>query len=167
MLARYITLLRRAPRGMRQRHALFWAVSVTAVVAMVWALSLPSLMKPLPSGDVLADAKEQTRPLGSLWSQARKQIASLMSTFSASSTPTDTIGGAASTTESVAVYGAGALATTTIVLSPEDIQKAQAKANILYRPTSTPAMTATSTTAAPQVVLIATTSRAVTVGGEE
>lgn len=166
MFARYITLLRRAPKGMRQRHALFWAVSVTAVVAIVWALSLPSLMKPLPSGDVLADAKEQTRPLGSLWSQARKQMASLMSTFSTSSTSTDTASEVASTTESLVTYGAGASATTTIVLSPEDIQKAQARANILYRPTSTPVVGAT-TTGAHQVVLIATTSRATTAGSEE
>lgn len=162
MLARYITLLRRAPRGVRQRHSLFWAVSFTAVVAVVWGLALPNMMKPMPSGDVLAVAKEETRPLGSLWAQARKQMASLMSAITASSseaTDTGWIDGGVSSSGGLEASG-----TPAIVLSPEDIQKAQSKANILYRPTSTPATMATTSVSVPQVVMIATTTRATTSG---
>lgn len=163
MLARYITLLRRAPKGMRQRHAFFWAVSITAVIALVWGVSLPSLMKPLPSGDPLAEAKEQTRPLGSLWAQARKQMASLMSAVTATSTEATDMGWIASSSDQSAVSAASSAPA--IILSPEDIEKAQARANIVYRPTSTPATIATTSVPTPQVVLIATTTSATTGGG--
>lgn len=154
MLTRYILLLRRASRPMQQRHAFFWALSVTAIIGVIWGLSLPKLLKPLPEGGVLAEAEEHARPLGSLWGQAREQFASIMESFSDANTTEYETG--------VGPAFEAATATPGITLSPEDIEKAQARANIVYRPgstTSTATTIATSTTGAPRVVQIATTSR--------
>lgn len=83
-----------------------------------------------------------------------------MSSLTASSSEATDMSWIASTTEPSRAPTTPATATVDIVLSPEDIQKAQARANILYRPTSTPAVATTTPVGAPQVVLIATTTRA-------
>lgn len=118
---------------------------------MLWGLSLPKLFKPLPAGGVLVEVEEQARPLGSLWGQAREQFASVMASIKSTTVST-------SSEETVVSVAA---TTTDITLSPEDIEKANARSNIVYRPVSTTTATTSGIGVTPRVVQIATTSSSV------
>ncbi len=160
MLVRYITRVRRAEPAVRTRHAFFWAVGITSIAAALWAVTLPSVLRPLPGGLVASDTP---RPWSSFFERAKEQLAAVGSTGE-DSLPEDT--SPTNTVSANALPGA-------LELTPEALAEARARAAIEYIPSTTTATATTGTTMGtssatgippsnqPRVVRIATTSRAV------
>lgn len=162
MLARYIKRVRRADPAVRTRHAFLWAVGVTGIAAALWAVTLPSALRPLPESATVADAP---RPWSSFFAKAKEQLAAV---------------GAAGEDGAAAEAETPSPTPGTLELSPEALAEARTRAAIDYVPPVQATTTATSTPSGvnsttvsssstpgskqPRVVRIATTTAATSTG---
>lgn len=156
MLVRYITRVRRAEPAVRTRHAFFWAVGITGFATVLWALSLPSMLRPLPEG---VAAMPTQRPWESFLSRAKEQLAGVSSALNDAEPETNDGAARTDTVDPAPVAG-------TIELTPADVAAARARAAIDYNPapsdgvpaTTTATSTPVGTSTQPRVVRIATTT---------
>jgi len=133
MLVRYIRRVRRADPAVRTRHAFFWATGITGITAILWAMSLPAMVRPL-SEHVVSD--ETVRPWSSFLERAREQVAAVMGTqLESGQIPTEEI-------DSVAAQSSAATgAPLQLELTPETLAAVRARGGV---PTSTEASTVSS-----------------------
>lgn len=80
MLLRVIDKIRQKPRAVRQQYAFVLAVSFTAVVTLIWSLSLPArfLYVQEEFSDIAIDiepiSQTATVPFAGVWTQLKKQL---------------------------------------------------------------------------------------------
>lgn len=150
MIVETIERLRRLPKSARDRYAFFFAAGFTAVVALAWITFLPGRFA--ASDKTLAEGGTHT-PFSSLVKGLKNQVAQLGAVIT---------GGPESVTSSSTPTRLTAT-TTTITLSPDELDKAAAALAEYEAASSNAAYLTTSTTTvsggpASRVVLIATTS---------
>jgi len=69
-MLRKIEQLRKAPKHVHERYALYGAVSVTAVIALVWLVSLPARFEPV----VVDTTEEQSASASAAWAEITEQF---------------------------------------------------------------------------------------------
>lgn len=152
MIVSHLLRLRRAPKSVRDRYALTVAATFTGVVALLWVVFLPGRFAPAPDAD---GGGANATPFASLLTGARTQLAAITGAFkrstSTTTAPVNTVVAPSTVVQNFVT------ATSTIILSPEEVAEVKASVDSgPYQPATT------STTKAPasngRVVQIVTTS---------
>ncbi len=120
--------LRQQPKSVKNQYAFAGAVIVTTVIALLWAVALPSVLSSR-APETIADAEEQTGLTSEFFAEIGDGVANILSAFQGSSTAQDSAPEAdiASTTSTptAPTFTAGVAASTSVeeVLAPAPAPK--------------------------------------------